>query len=490
MVKFKDELEKIFGAANVSCDPADLALYAGDKSFAKSISPSCVVKATNAEQVEALVKLANEEKFPLIPVSSGAPHYRGDTVPSVPGAVIVDLTGMNKVLSVNKLHRMAVIEPGVTYGQLQEELAKEGMHFAYTLCPRDNKSVLTSILEIEPRLNAEHEWGYTEPLRCLEVTWGDGNRMYTGDAANSPMDLAKQQSQEKWQVDPMGPMMLDYYRLLIQAQGTMGIATWASVRCELAFQAHKCFFVAANTEKELLDFVWDVNHVRFSDEMFIMNKNQLANLMGETAEEIVALKRELPEWVVFVGVGGRDLLPEEKCAQQEADIGEFAQKHGLAMVPAVAGLSATAFYRKAISTCPAEKYWKETYKGAFQDIFFLSKLDDTAKFIDKMNEVAAAAGYPVTDIGVYVQPMHMGAAFHVEFTLPYNPNCPKEAKLVKDLFLKASEAFAAMGAYYARPYGSWARIQLNKDAMTTQSLKTLKGIFDPNGVMNPGKITI
>ena len=44
-------------------------------------------------------------------------------------------------------------------------------------------------------------------------------------------------------------MMCDFYRFLTQSQGTMGIVTWASVRCELAHQAHKCFFVPAETEK-------------------------------------------------------------------------------------------------------------------------------------------------------------------------------------------------------------------------------------------------
>ena len=184
MVKLKAELEKIFGAEAVSDKEADLAAYASDKSFAKAMAPSFVVKAKNADQVEALVKLANEKYFPIIPVSSGAPHYKGDTVPSVPGAVIVDLSGMNKILSINKQHRMAVVEPGVTYGQFQKALAKKGMHFAYTLAPKDTKSVLADAMDIEPRLNACHGFSYTEPFRCVEVTWGDGNRMYTGDAAN------------------------------------------------------------------------------------------------------------------------------------------------------------------------------------------------------------------------------------------------------------------------------------------------------------------
>ena len=88
MEGIKAKLKAIFGAANVSDDPKVLAGYASDKSFAKTIAPAYVVKASNADQVEALVKFANEAKLPLIPVSSGAPHYRGDTVPSVAGAVI------------------------------------------------------------------------------------------------------------------------------------------------------------------------------------------------------------------------------------------------------------------------------------------------------------------------------------------------------------------------------------------------------------------
>ena len=63
---------------------------------------------------------------PLVPVSSGAPHFYGDTVPSVPGAVMVDLSRMDKIIKVDARNRIAVIEPGVTYGQLQPALAKAG----------------------------------------------------------------------------------------------------------------------------------------------------------------------------------------------------------------------------------------------------------------------------------------------------------------------------------------------------------------------------
>jgi hypothetical protein len=136
--------------------------------------------------------MGKRNKNTLVPVSSGAPHFKGDTVPSVPQSVIVDLSGMNKIININRQQRMAVIEPGVTYGQLQEALAKEGMTLSTSLRPRANKSVLTSVLEVEPRLNCLHQFNYTEPLRCTEVTFGDGNQIFTGEAGNGAKDLQKQ----------------------------------------------------------------------------------------------------------------------------------------------------------------------------------------------------------------------------------------------------------------------------------------------------------
>ena len=44
-----------------------------------------------------------------------------------------------------------------------------------------------------------------------------------------------------------------------------------------------------------------------------------------------------------------------------------------------------------------------------------------------------------------------------------------------------------LGGYYARPYGIWAGIQLNKDAQSYVMLKKMKDIFDPNNIMNTGK---
>ena len=485
----KTMLEEIVGKSNVSDDQTVLNQYAADESFCKPLSPRFVVKTKNADQVEKLVKWANETATPLVPVSSGAPHFRGDTVPSVPEAVIVDLSGMNKIININRQQRMVVIEPGVTYGQLQKALAEEGLTLPTSLAPKANKSVLTSVLEMEPRLNSVHQFNYTEPIRCTEVTFGDGHSIYTGEAGNGPKDLQKQWDLGKWQVHSNGPNMTDMLRMVMQAQGSMGIVTWASMKCELLPSIHKMYLVPAKKSTDLEDFVYKTIRVRFSDKLFVMNKAYLASLLGDSKEKIAELKSALPAWVAPVGISADILLPEMKVEAQELDIADIAQDCGLQFMQAVPGASGEEVLAKSIN--PSGKtYWKQTYKGAFQDIFFVTTLDKSSTFINKMYEMAIDAGYPTEDLGVYIQPQHMGTSVHLEFSLPYDKDNKKEAKLVKELYEAASREMSKLGGFYARPYDIWAGIQLNKDAQTYKVLKDLKDVFDPNNIMNTGKLTL
>jgi hypothetical protein len=178
------------------------------------MKPRLVVKPDNADQVQKIVGWANQTNTPLVPVSSGPPHFRGDTVPAVPGTIIVDLTGMKKIIKVNRRNRIAIVEPGVTYNELEPALAREGMKLSNPLLPRGNKSVITSLIERDPPLNCRLQWASLDPLRCLEIVWGDGNRFWTGDAGMDALDLEKQWAEDKWQLQPAGPGQTDFYRFL------------------------------------------------------------------------------------------------------------------------------------------------------------------------------------------------------------------------------------------------------------------------------------
>ena len=108
--------------------------------------------------------------------------------------------------------------------------------------------------------------------------------------------------------------------------------------------------------------------------------------------------------------------------------------------------------------------------------------------IESMNEFAEKAGYPVSDMGVYIQPIVQGTGCHCEFNLFYDPENASDVARVRELSTSAVKGLMAKGAFFSRPYGENAGIVINKDAATVGVLKKLKNMFDPNYIMNPGKV--
>jgi FAD/FMN-containing dehydrogenase len=481
-----ETLSGIIDQVDISSDPAALESFACDQSFAHPLKPRLIVRPKNAAQVQKLVQWAKQTGTPLIPVSSGPPHFNGDTVPSAPGAVIVDMSRMNKIVHIDSRNRMAIIEAGVTYEQLQPELAKAGLRLSPPMAPRANKSVVASLLEREPSMVHRYQFAVLDPLRCVEIIWGDGNLFRAGEAANQAS------LEESWkkgfaQVNPRGPGQADFYKFVSGAQGTMGIVTWASIKLEVLPKLHKLFFVPAKKQEDLIDLAYKLVNIRFGDEIFLVNAVDLASLLGENPAAIKALKEKLPPWMLVIGVAGRSFLPRERVDFQEKDIREITQQHGFQLCNAVPGATGDETLAAILKTSP-KPYWKQRFAGAFQDIFFITTLNQTPGFIKTMYAAAEAVNYPTSDIGIYIQPLHQGASYHCEFTLPFNPADEAQKARAQALYARASQDLLQQGAFFSRPYGIWAGMAFNRDVQATITLKQLKKIFDPNNIMNPGKL--
>jgi FAD/FMN-containing dehydrogenase len=91
MNDLKETLCKVIKPESVVSDPAILEEYSSDVSFTEGTRPLLLVYPESKDEVKGIVKLANESKMPLVPVSSGTPRFHGDTLPNQSG-VIVDFT--------------------------------------------------------------------------------------------------------------------------------------------------------------------------------------------------------------------------------------------------------------------------------------------------------------------------------------------------------------------------------------------------------------
>jgi len=473
------ELIRIAGESELADNLETLESYSKDKSFATPRRPRCVVRVKNAGDVANLVEWANKTETPLVPVSSGAPHFHGDTVPSVAEAVIVDLSRMKTIIKIDRRNKIAVVEPGVTYSELEPALAKEGLRISRPLLPRTNKSVVASLLERQPTLIPRFNYSLPEPLRDCGVVWGTGELAFTGEAGSGPLSLEAQWQKGLAQVDPKGPGATDLMRLLTGAQGTMGIVVWASIKCELAPSVHKYFFVPGERLEELIDFCYRLERIRLGDEVMVLNGTQLANLIAKQNGDAGVCRQDLPSWVVVIGVAGAALFPEERVEVQEKDLKRLVQSFGLELRLGLPGVPNAAVVN-LIEGCSGEPCSKSTPLGGCQNIFFLTTLDKTPRFVATIFAVAERLKYPASEIGVYIQPQHQGVSQHVEFSLPYDPSDAKEVAKIKELYTQ--------GAYFSRPYGLWADLVYSRDATARSVLRTVKQIVDPKNVLNPGKL--
>lgn len=484
----RSELAKIVGRENVLDEPEILEEYSKDMSFVCPRHPQYVVRPKNASEVQSIVKWANETGTPVVPVSSGPPHFHGDTIPgtSIKEIAIVDLSRMKRVIRADRRNRVAMIEPGVTFGELIPALEKEDLAPLMTLAPRSSKSVATSFLEREPITMPRFHWEAMDPLCCAEVIYGSGDLFRTGSAAG-PGTIEEQWKVGRAQARGMGPSQLDFTRLLQGAQGTMGIVTWATVKCRPLPKIKETFLIPSENVERLIDFAYKILWKRLGEECLVLNNFSLASILAVDSEKIRALRDEVPPWVLVYSIEGGGLLAQEKVDYQRDESFEVAQSLGLELKTAIPGAKAENV-SEVLSQPSTEPYWKLRFKGGCQDLFFLTTLDKTPGFIEKVRELARSYEYPAENIGIYLQPAVQGTNCHCEFELSYNPQIPGEVDKVRRFIVEGSQTLADIGAFFSRPYGPWASIAYGREVQTVIGQRKIKSIFDPNWIMNPGKL--
>ena len=480
------DLEAIVGRGNVLDDAAVLEEHSGDLSFAPHVRPWCVAKPETTAQVQELVKWANATSTPLVPVSSGTPHFRGDTVPSAGGAVIVDLSGMKKIRRIDPINWVAMVEPGVTYGQLQTELQKAGLTAYLPLAPRASKSVVGAMLEREPITTPNYHWDALDPLLCAEIVLGTGDMIRTGEAAG-PDTVEEQWEIGKAQMAPSGPGQYDQNRLISGAQGTIGVVTWATLKCRPLAEQTRAFLVASPALEPLLELSYQLNTARLGYHSFIVNALNLACLVAQDPAEIARLAAALPRWVLMFSIEGAGPLAADKVEYQEADFKDLVAANGLEAAEALEGIKA-ADLRVALQAPSPEPYWKLRAKGGVQEVFFLTTLDQTPRFVETIDNLAAAKAFPAGDIGVYLQMTAQGTSCHCEFDFYFDPAKAATVAKAREIAARAAEDVMRAGAFFSRPYGDWATMAYGQAATTTMLHRKVKNIFDPGNVLNPGKL--
>jgi FAD/FMN-containing dehydrogenase len=464
------------GSEYISEDHEILEKYSRDYSFVQPRKPSYVTYPGNVEEVQGIVKYANHQSIPITPRSSGISFY-GAGIPSQAG-IILDLSRMNQILEVDGNDRKVRIEPGVTWAQVQSELKKQGMTVCNPLLPHPLKSVLTSSMEREPILIPKSE--YNETFQTGEVVLANGDMFYLGTAVG------------KAHVGRNSPEhFIPSARLFLGAQGTLGIITWAILKVEWLPTVDKLFFIPFNRIEDLPRSIYQIQRRMIGNECLVLDKFNLAAILAEKwPNDFEAMRDTLPPWTLILCLSAGSRYPEEKIEYEEEALMEVAAELKFDILRTLSGIS--GLERKVMSLLREpwykDPYWKFLYKGSCHDIFFYTTMNRIPEFNDAIHRVAIKYGYPTEDIGFYLQPVERGRISYCQFSFHGDPNDEREMEMVQHLYDEASEQAINMGGIFTTPYGVWADMIYSRTATYTAVMKLVKHSFDPNNIMNPGKL--
>ncbi len=123
-----DKLRDIVGADGATDDAAELLVYECDALTLFKNSPDVVVFPADTEQVAAVVRLANEYGIPFLPRGAGTGLSGGAL--ALEGGIIIELQQLNRILSVDAENRTAVVQPGVVNLHLSQAVAHLGLYYA------------------------------------------------------------------------------------------------------------------------------------------------------------------------------------------------------------------------------------------------------------------------------------------------------------------------------------------------------------------------
>lgn len=481
-----DLLTGLVTPERVVSDPRGLAEYSRAHSFGPSVQPLLALQPADKAEVQSIVRRASLENVPLVPVSSGPPHFRGGSRP-VQGGVMVDFRRMDRVLKVDVPGRYAMVEPGVTYGELVPILRSQGLRLDAPLLPRATKSVVASRLEREPVVIPKYQYDYSDPLLTVEVIYGNGDEFRTG-SASGPGPLEKLTADK---VNPWGPGAIDYLRFITGAQGTMGLVTWAVTKAEVLPEVQRLYFVPSGDLAILSDLMNQLLRKRVGDECLVLSNVALAARLAERwPDDFAELRASLPPWTALVVLSGYRRRPEERVAIQEKYLMAECESLGLSPNTTLRGAAGREETILDLLGQPdyREPYWKLRPRGSVREIFYLSPFSKVSDLATTMEQARAKFGFPAESLGAYIQPCVQGRGCHSEFDLFLDETDSRQVELVHEMFLEVSRDLMTGGAFFSRPYGLWAPMVYQQYGEGVTALRKLKEIFDPKCILNPGKL--
>jgi len=447
-----DGLKARFGA-NCSTALAVRTQHGRDESSFDAPPPAAVVFAESTQDVADAVKLASEHSVPVIAFGVGS-SLEGHLL-AVQGGISIDVSRMNRVLSINADDLTVTVQPGVTRKQLNEEIKSTGLFFP--IDPGADASIGGMTATRASGTNAVRYGTMRENVLALEVVTASGDVIRTGTRAKK------------------SSAGYDLTRLMVGSEGTLGVVTEITLRIyplPEAVSAAICSFpsieAAVRTTIEMIQLGVPIARVELID----VNTVRMVN-----AYDKLGLREEPMLLMEFHGSPAG--VKEQAETVQELASGHGGNAFEWASTPEERTRLWTARHNSYFAAVQSRPGCRVISTDTCVPI---SRLADC--LLDSVAE-ADASGIPYFLVG------HVGDGnFHFGYLL--DPNIPEERVTAEKLnHALVSRALALEGTCTGE-HG----VGLHKmDFLVTEAgagaidmMRTIKRALDPKNIMNPGKI--
>ena len=448
-------LEALMARFGANCSTALVVReqHGRDESSYTVPPPSAVVFAESTADVADAVKLAGHYDMPVIPFGVGS-SLEGHLL-AVQGGISVDVSRMNKVLSINADDLTVTVQPGVTRKQLNEEIKSTGLFFP--IDPGADASIGGMSATRASGTNAVRYGTMRENVLGLEVVTASGEVIRTGTRAKK------------------SSAGYDLTRLMVGSEGTLGVITEITVKLyplPEAISAAICSFpsieAAVRTTIQIIQMGIPIARVELIDVNSVRMVNTYAKL---------GLREEPMLLMEFHG--------SPNSVKEQSDlVQEIASEHG----GKAFDFATTPEARTKLWTARHNAYFAAVQSRPGCKVISTDTCVPISRLADCLLDSVAetdASGIPYFLVG------HVGDGnFHFGYLL--DPNAPQERVIAEKLNTDLVNRALSMGGTCTGEHG----VGMHKmDFLVTETgagavnmMRTIKHALDPKNIMNPGKI--
>jgi glycolate oxidase len=452
--KILPEITKIVGKDNLLTTKEELICYSYDATNQRFL-PEAVAFPLNPQQISQIMLLANRHHFPVIPRGAGS-GFVGGSLP-VEGGLVLALTKMNRIIKIEPENLTAVVEPGVVTGTFQQEVERLGLFY-----PPDPASLKFSTMGGNVAVCAGGprcvKYGVTKNyILGLEVV------LPTGEIINTGVQTLK------------GVAGYDLTGLLVGSEGTLGIITKIIVK----------LLPLPESKKTMLAIFPHLDDATLTVSSIIHSQIIPATLefIDQAAIRCVEdyLKMGLPtqaEALLLIEVDG----DRNTVTKQSELIKDICSKNNASEVKIAHNEEEEEQLWKARRSISPALLKLNPHK-VNEDINV--PISHIPEVIRRINEIAKRYQLINVNFG------HAGDG-NIHTNLMINKDNPDEAnralKAVKEIFQAALELGGTISGEHGIGITKAPYLEMEIGKKNRSVMEEIKNLFDPNNILNPGKL--